>query len=250
MNVKDMCDITITIDCDGQDDIKAMEDMVKAYLDGCDVVYGVRSNRDSDTFFKRFTAESFYKLLNVFGVESVSNHADYRLLSSRVLKALSGYKEVYLFLRGLVPLVGFKSTCVYYARNERKAGETHYPLGKMLGLAIDGITSLTVKPIHLISFIGLITSVLSFIGVIYSLLSYAFGHTVSGWTSMTSIICLVAGVQLLSLGIIGEYIGKIYLETKARPRYVISDRTANFISKEEKGRKTASTRSGTGSNKR
>ena len=143
MNVKDMCDITITIDCDGQDDIKAMEDMVKAYLDGCDVVYGVRSNRDSDTFFKRFTAESFYKLLNVFGVESVSNHADYRLLSSRVLKALSGYKEVYLFLRGLVPLVGFKSTCVYYARNERKAGETHYPLGKMASLRL--LSSLSIS---------------------------------------------------------------------------------------------------------
>ena len=240
MNVKDLCDIAITADCDGQDDIQAMENMVREYLEGSDVVYGVRDNRDSDTFFKRFTAESYYRLLNAFGVECINNHADYRLLSSRVLEALSEYKEVNLFLRGLIPLVGFRSSCVYYTRKERKAGETHYPFKKMVSFAIDGITSFSVKPIHLISFIGFVTSILAFIGVIYSLLSYALGHTVSGWTSMTSIICLVAGVQLLSLGIIGEYVGKIYLETKARPRYVISDRTGSFERSGSKADKSVS----------
>ena len=166
MESKDMCDITISIDCDGQDDIKAMEAMVDAYHDGSEVVYGVRSKRDTDTFFKRFTAESFYKLLNKMGVEVVYNHADYRLISARVLKEFANFKEVNLFLRGMIPLVGFKSTSVYYERHERIAGESHYPLSKMLGLAIDGITSLSIKPIRLITGLGIGVSILSFIGVI------------------------------------------------------------------------------------
>lgn len=168
MDSIDKCDMTISIDCDGQDDINAMDDMVDAYLDGCDVVYGVRSKRDTDTFFKRVTAEGFYKFMSAMGVETVYNHADYRLLSNRVMKELSKYQEVNLFLRGLIPLVGFKSTSVYYERNERIAGTTHYPLKKMLNLAIDGITSLSVKPLRLIASIGVIVAIISFIGVIWS----------------------------------------------------------------------------------
>ena len=225
MESKDMCDITISIDCDGQDDIKAMEAMVDAYHDGSEVVYGVRSKRDTDTFFKRFTAESFYKLLNKMGVEVVYNHADYRLISSRVLKEFANFKEVNIFLRGMFPLVGFKSTSVYYERHERIAGESHYPLSKMLALAFDGITSLSVKPIRLITGFGVFVSIFSLIGVIWATVQHLLGHTVAGWASTTAIVCFVSGVQLLSLGVIGEYIGKIYLETKARPRYIISERT-------------------------
>ena len=225
MEAKDCCDITISIDCDGQDDINAMDAMVDAYLDGCDVVYGVRSSRETDTFFKRFTAQSFYKFLAAMGAEVVYNHADYRLISARVLKEFANFKEVNLFLRGMVPLVGFKSTSVAYERHERIAGESHYPLSKMLSLAFDGITSLSVKPIRFITGFGVIVALISFIGVIWAIVEALLGATVSGWASMTSIICFVSGVQLICLGVIGEYIGKIYMETKRRPRYIISDRT-------------------------
>lgn len=225
MESKDQCDITISIDCDGQDDINAMDSMVEEYLKGNEIVYGVRSRRDTDTFFKRFTAESFYKLLNWMGVEVIYNHADYRLISSRVLQEFANYKEVNIFLRGMVPLVGFKSTIVYYERHERIAGESHYPLSKMLSLAFDGITSLSIKPIRMITGVGFVIAVLSFIGVLWSFVEYFIGETVNGWASMTSLICFIGGVQLLCLGILGEYIGKIYLEVKARPRYIISDKT-------------------------
>ena len=225
MEAKDRCDITISIDCDGQDDINAMDGMVDAYRDGCDVVYGVRSKRDTDTFFKRFTAESFYKLLNAMGAEVVFNHADYRLMSARVLQEFANFREVNLFLRGMVPLVGFKSTTVTYERHERIAGESHYPLSKMLALAFDGITSLSVKPIRMITGFGVFVAFISFLGVVWAVIQALLGHTVSGWASMTSIICFVSGVQLICLGVIGEYIGKIYMETKARPRYIISERT-------------------------
>lgn len=225
MEAKDVCDITISIDCDGQDDINAMDAMVDAYLDGCDVVYGVRSSRETDTFFKRFTAQSFYKFLAAMGADVVYNHADYRLISARVLKEFANFKEVNLFLRGLVPLVGFKSTSVTYSRAERIAGESHYPLKKMIALAVDGITSLSVKPLQMIMGFGLFVAFVSFVGCIWALITALCGHSVSGWASMTCIICFVSGVQLICLGIIGEYIGKIYLETKQRPRYIISERT-------------------------
>lgn len=225
MEAKDRCDITISIDCDGQDDINAMDAMVDAYLDGCDVVYGVRSSRETDTFFKRFTAQSFYKFLSSMGAEVVYNHADYRLISSRALEALSEFKEVNLFLRGMVPLVGFKSTTVAYSRAERIAGESHYPLKKMITLAVDGITSLSVKPLRLITGFGVFVAFISFIGVLWALISALCGATVAGWASMTCIVCFVSGVQLICLGVIGEYIGKIYMETKQRPRYIISKRT-------------------------
>ena len=225
MEAKDVCDITISIDCDGQDDINAMDEMVDAYLDGCEVVYGVRSSRETDTFFKRFTAQSFYKFLAMMGADVVYNHADYRLISAKVLKEFANFKEVNLFLRGMVPLVGFKSTSVSYSRAERIAGESHYPLKKMIGLAVDGITSLSVKPLQLIMTFGLVVAFISFIGCIWALVTALCGRAVSGWASMTCIICFVSGVQLICLGIIGEYIGKIYMETKQLPRYIISKRT-------------------------
>ena len=225
MEAKDRCDITISIDCDGQDDINAMDAMVDAYLDGCEVVYGVRSKRDTDTFFKRFTAESFYRLMNWMGAEVVFNHADYRLISSRVLREFANFKEVNIFLRGMIPLVGFKSTSVCYERHERLAGESHYPLKKMLALAFDGITSLSVKPIRMVTGLGAFFAIVSFIGVIWAIVMALLGSTVSGWASTICIVCFMGGVQLLCLGVIGEYIGKIYLETKARPRYIISERT-------------------------
>jgi len=212
MEAMPKCDITISIDCDGQDDINAMNDMVDAYLDGSEVVYGVRSSRQTDTFFKRFTAESFYKLLNFMGAEVVFNHADYRLVSSRVLKEFANYKEVNIFLRGMFPLVGFKSSCVYYERHERIAGESHYPLAKMLALAFDGITSLSVKPLHMITGLGCVVALLSFIAVIWSIVTQLTGNAVEGWASMTSIIAFLGGVQLISIGVLGEYIGKIYTE--------------------------------------
>ena len=232
MEAKDVCDITISIDCDGQDDINAMDAMVDAYLDGCEIVYGVRSRRDTDTFFKRFTAEGFYKVMNWMGAEVVFNHADYRLVSSRVLQEFANYKEVNIFLRGMFPLVGFKSTSVYYERHERIAGESHYPLSKMLALAFDGITSLSVKPLHLITGLGCGIAVLSFIGVIWSVIVALTGHSVAGWASMTSIVCFIGGVQLICLGVLGEYIGKIYMEVKHRPRYIISERTEEKETKE------------------
>ena len=225
MEAKDKADITISVDCDGQDDIHAMEAMVDAWYDGCEIVYGVRSRRDTDTFFKRFTARSFYRLMSRMGAEVVYDHADYRLVSSRVLQEFADFREVNLFLRGMFPLVGFRSTSVAYERKERLAGKSHYPLGKMLGLAVDGITSLSTKPIRIITGIGCFVAILSFIGVIWAVAAAALGRTVAGWTSMTCIICFVSGVQLICLGVLGEYIGKIYLETKARPRYIISERT-------------------------
>ena len=225
MEAKDKCDITISIDCDGQDDINAMDEMVDQYLQGCEIVYGVRSKRDTDTFFKRFTAEGFYKLLNWMGAEVVYNHADYRLVSSRVLKEFANFKEVNLFLRGMFPLVGFKSTSVYYERHERIAGEIHYPLSKMLGLAFDGITSLSIKPIRIITALGTIIAGFSFLGIVWSVIMHFMNRSVAGWSSMTCIICLLGGVQLMCLGVLGEYIGKIYMEVKHRPRYIISERT-------------------------
>jgi len=232
MEAKDHCDITISIDCDGQDDINAMDAMVDAYLDGCEIVYGVRSNRDSDTFFKRFTAQSYYKLLKRMGVDAVYNHADYRLVSSRVLEAFVGFQEVNLFLRGMFPLVGFKSTSVFYERRERIAGKSHYPLRKMLALAFEGITSLSVKPLHIITGLGGVIAALSFVGVLWSIIVAFCNASVPGWASMTCIICFIGGVQLTCLGVIGEYIGKIYLEVKRRPRYIISERTENMEDKE------------------
>ena len=225
MEAKDKCDITISIDCDGQDDINAMDEMVDQYLDGSEIVYGVRSKRDTDTFFKRFTAEGFYKLMNLMGAEVVFNHADYRLVSSRVLKEFANFEEVNIFLRGMFPLVGFKSTSVYYERHERIAGESHYPLSKMLALAFDGITSLSIKPIRMITGLGGFIAVLSFIGVIWSVVMAILGKTVTGWASMVCIISFIGGVQLICLGVLGEYIGKIYMEVKHRPRYIISERT-------------------------
>lgn len=225
MEAKDYCDITISIDCDGQDDINAMDKMVDEYLSGAEIVYGVRSKRDTDTFFKRFTAESFYKIMDWMGVETIYNHADYRLISSRVLQHFADFKEVNLFLRGMIPLVGFKSTSVYYERHERIAGESHYPLKKMLALAFDGITSLSVKPIRMITGMGIFVSALSFLAIIWAVIMAVTGHVVSGWASTVCIVCFLGGVQLISLGVVGEYIGKIYLETKARPRYIISERT-------------------------
>ncbi|MBQ5977028.1 MAG: glycosyltransferase family 2 protein [Oscillospiraceae bacterium] len=225
MEAKDRCDITISIDCDGQDDINAMDAMVDEYLSGSEVVYGVRESRETDTFFKRTTAQGFYKFLSMMGAEVVYNHADYRLISARVLKEFAKFEEVNLFLRGLVPLVGFKSSSVYYKRAERLAGESHYPLRKMIALAVDGITSLSVKPLHLITGFGVFVAFLSFIGVLWALIAALGGHTVAGWASTTCIVCFVSGVQLICLGILGEYIGKIYLEVKHRPRYIISERT-------------------------
>lgn len=228
MEVIDKCDICITIDCDGQDDINAMDEMIKAYNKGYDVVYGVRNNRDTDSFFKKNTAELYYKILNLLGGNIVYNHADYRLLSQRVLKEFSNYKEVNIFLRGMIPLVGFKSTEVYYKRFERKAGESHYPLKKMLALAFEGITSLSIKPIRIISSLGFLIAIFSFIGIIWGIKDYFLGKTVPGWASMTVILCFLGGIQLISLGIIGEYVGKTYLESKKRPRYIIQERTDNF----------------------
>ncbi|MBR3739090.1 MAG: glycosyltransferase family 2 protein [Clostridia bacterium] len=225
MEAKDKCDITISIDCDGQDDINAMDQMVDEYWNGCEVVYGVRSKRDTDSFFKRFTAEGFYKLLGFMGAEVVFNHADYRLVSAKVLKHFADYEEVNIYLRGLFPLVGFKSTSVYYERAERLAGKSHYPLRKMLALAFNGITSLSVKPISLITGLGTAVSFIGLIVAVWAIVSAILGHTVAGWASTICIVCLLSGIQLISLGVIGQYIGKTYLESKRRPRYIISERT-------------------------
>lgn len=223
MAAKDKCDITISVDCDGQDDINAVDEMINCFLDGCDIVYGVRKSRNSDSLFKRSSAQAFYKLLNAMGAETVYNHADYRLISKRALEALSMYKEVNLYLRGMVSLVGFKSTCVYYDRFPRIAGESKYPLGKMISLALNGITSFSIKPIRIISAVGFIIAAISFIGIVWSVIARLFGNTVGGWASTVAIICFLGGIQILSIGVIGEYIGKIYLETKQRPRYIIED---------------------------
>ena len=225
MEAKDCCDITITIDCDGQDDMNAMDAMVEEYEKGCDIVYGVRSSRKKDSWFKRTTAQSFYRLMSKMGVEMVYDHADYRLVSAKVLRHFADFREVNIFLRGMFPLVGFKSGCVYYERHERMAGESHYPLKKMIAFAIEGITSLSVKPLTLIVVLGLITCLLGFIGIIWAIVEVLLGNAVTGWASTVCIILFLGGVQLLSIGVIGQYVGKIYLETKQRPRYIISERT-------------------------
>ena len=224
MEAKEYADITISIDCDGQDDIDAMDEMVRQYHDGCEIVYGVRNDRTSDTFFKRTTAQGYYKILNALGGEVVYNHADYRLVSSRVLNELANYKEVNLFLRGMFPMIGFKSTCVEYSRRERLAGTSKYPLSKMLALAFDGITSFSVKPIRIITALGGATVLLSIVLIIYALISWITGHVVAGWASSFIGTTLIGGIQLISLGVIGEYVGKIYMETKGRPRYIVEER--------------------------
>lgn len=225
MTAKDECDVTVSIDCDGQDDINAVDKMIAEYKAGCDIVYGVRESRKTDSFFKRHSAQFFYKLLNRLGAKTVYNHADYRLMSARALNELEKFKEVNIYLRGMVPMVGFRSTCVTYDRTERLAGKSKYPLKKMLKLAANGITNLSVKPIHLIFLIGIISVLLSLAGIIWSVVAYFLSSTVAGWSSIIAIICFFGGIQILCIGVIGEYIGKIYMETKARPRYIISKKT-------------------------
>lgn len=227
---QDKCDITVSIDCDGQDDINAVDKMIEEYLAGCEIVYGVRSSRNTDSFLKKSTARIFYRLMSFMGVETIFDHADYRLVSSKVLKSFSDFREVNVFLRGMFPLVGFRSTCVYYERTERLAGKSKYSPSKMVALALDGITSLSVKPIRVITAFGCFVALLSFIGILWSVIVQFSGKSVAGWASLISILCFLGGVQLISLGIIGEYIGKIYLETKKRPRYIISERTESKLS--------------------
>ena len=225
MEAKEIGDIVISIDCDGQDDINAMDEMIKEYNDGADIVYGVRNDRHTDTLFKRATAQTYYKTLNRLGVEVVYNHADYRLTTSEVLDKLAEFKEVNLYLRGMFALVGYKSTSVYYERHERAAGKSHYPLRKMISLAIDGITSFSIRPIRFITGLGIFMALFSFALIIYALVSYAMGNVVHGWASSIISVLLIGGIQLMSLGVIGEYVGKIYLETKGRPRYIIDKKT-------------------------
>ena len=223
MTAKNYADIIISMDADLQDDIHAIEEMIEKYKEGAEIVYGVRSARKKDTFFKRVTAEGFYKFMKVLGVDCVYNHADYRLTSKRVLEEFSNFKEVNLFLRGMFPLVGFKSDIVYYERNERFAGESKYPLKKMLNFAWDGITSFSVKPLRFICTLGFIILFVSIGIMIYSLVRFLTGNTVSGWTFLSISIWFIGGIQMISIGIIGEYIGKMYSETKARPRYIIAE---------------------------
>ena len=221
MTVKDRCDMAITMDADLQDDIDVIDEFVKQHYDGCEIVYGVRNSRETDTFFKRFTAEGFYKLMSGMGVDIVFNHADYRLMSKTALDALADYKEVNLFLRGIVPLLGYKTGIVEYARKERFAGESKYPLKKMLAFAIDGITSFSIKPIRMITGLGILACLASIVMVIYTIVGAFAGNTVSGWASIVISIWGFGGLILIALGMIGEYIGKIYMETKARPRYQV-----------------------------
>jgi glycosyltransferase involved in cell wall biosynthesis len=221
MSVKGLCDAAISLDADLQDDIDAIDAMVDKYIEGCDIVYGVRSSRKTDKLFKRTTARAFYKLMRAMGVETVYDHADYRLMSRRALEALAEFDEVNLFLRGLVPLVGFKSDVVEYERNKRFAGRSKYPFKKMLAFAFEGITSMSIKPIRMISSLGFLIFVASIGMLIYSLVRHFTGNTVEGWTSIVVSVWAVGGLQLLAIGVIGEYIGKIYLETKHRPKYII-----------------------------
>ena len=223
MTAKKYADVIISMDADLQDDIDAIDEMIKKYKEGNDIVYGVRSARKTDTFFKRFTAESFYKFMKVLGVDCVYNHADYRLTSKIVLDELENFKEVNLFLRGMFPLVGFKSDVVYYERHERFAGESKYPLKKMLNFAWDGITSFSIKPLRIITSIGFIILFISICIMISTLINVLTGHTVANWTFLTISIWFIGGLQMISLGIVGEYIGKIYSETKERPRFIISE---------------------------
>ena len=229
ITVKDYADAVISMDADLQDDIDAIDEMVDKYLAGADVVYGVRNRRATDTFFKRVTAESFYKLMNAMGASTVFNHADYRLMSRRALEGLAEYQEVNLFLRGIVPMIGYKSEIVYYERGERFAGESKYPLGKMLSFAVEGITSLSTKPIRLITGLGFFIFFISIVMLIYSLVRHFMGATIVGWTTLMVSVWAIGGLILLSLGVVGEYIGKIYLETKARPRFIVEQ----FLNTEE-----------------
>ncbi len=236
MTVKDICDMAITMDADLQDDINTIDAMVEKYYEGNQVVYGVRSERKTDTFFKRFTAEGFYKFMKVMGADVVYNHADFRLMSKRVLQELANFKEVNLFLRGMVPLIGFQSTSVFYERHERFAGESKYPLKKMLSFAMNGITSFSVKPLKLITSLGFFMTVVSVIAFIWAFISKLAGDTELGWSSIIFSVWLIGGLQLLCLGIIGEYIGKIYAEVKQRPRFIvaefINELGAEFVNKE------------------
>ncbi len=221
MTAKDLCDVTISMDADLQDDIEVLDEFIRKYKDGCDIVYGVRSSRDTDTGFKRGSAQAFYKILRFFGVDSVYNHADYRLMSRRALEGLAEFGEVNLFLRGIVPQIGYQTAIVEYSRGERFAGESKYPLKKMISFAFDGITSFSIKPIRMITAVGLIIFVVSLVMLIYSLVVYFAGMTQSGWPSMIMSIWLLGGLQLLAIGVIGEYVGKAYMETKKRPKYII-----------------------------
>lgn len=223
MTVKSECDIVISMDADLQDDIEVIDQFVKKYEEGCQVVYGVRSSRKTDTFFKKFTAQSFYKIMQAMGVDIVYNHADYRLMSKRVLDELENYKEVNLFLRGIVPLIGFKSDIVTYERHERFAGESKYPLKKMLSFAFDGITSFSVKPIRFVMTTGILMFLISLILLVYYTVGYFMGNTVHGWATIVVSIWAIGGFEMLGIGIIGEYVGKIYMETKARPRYIVDE---------------------------
>lgn len=223
MYSKENCDAAITIDADLQDDINAIDEMIESYLNGIDIVYGVRKDRKKDKFFKRFTAELFYRLINSLGAETVFNHADFRLMSKRAIEGLGEFKETNLFLRGIVPMIGYNTGYVYYQRNERIAGKTKYPLKKMISFALQGITSLSVKPIRLITVSGFLVFLVSIAVIIYSIIRNAFGQTVPGWTSMMASIWGIGGLILLAIGIVGEYIGKIYLETKMRPRYIVEE---------------------------
>ena len=223
MTVKEYCDMAISMDADLQDDVDAIEQFVEKYYEGCEVVYGVRSERKTDSFFKRASAQSFYKLMLHMGVEIVYNHADYRLMSRRALDEMEGFKEVNLFLRGIVPLIGFRSDVVTYERHERFAGESKYPLKKMLNFAFDGITSFSVKPIRMVTTLGIIIFAISILMLIYFLITWCIGWTVPGWTSIVVSVWAIGGLQLLAIGIIGEYIGKIYMETKARPKFIVQE---------------------------
>lgn len=221
MTVKSLCDAVISLDADLQDDIDAIDEMLEKYYNGCEIVYGVRNSRETDTFFKKATAEGYYKAMKTLGADIVFNHADYRLMSRKALDALEDFKEVNMFLRGVVPMIGFKSDVVYYARKERLAGESKYPMKKMLAFAWEGITSLTTKPIRMITVLGISIFFISFIMLIYSLVSYLAGTAITGWTSTIVSIWAIGGLQLFAIGIVGEYIGKVYLETKSRPKYFI-----------------------------
>ena len=235
MTVKDYCDAAISLDADLQDDINVIDKFIDRFIDGCDVVYGVRSDRKTDTVFKRTTAQGFYKVMKLLGVDIVYNHADYRLISARVLQEFAGFQEVNIFLRGIIPLVGYKNATVYYERHERIAGESHYPLSKMIAIAVDGITSLSVRPISIITGTGCVVSLIGFVGIIWAIITAILGNAVAGWTSIVCIVCFLGGIQLLSLGVIGEYIGKIYLESKHRPRYIISEKTWEPYERHYKG---------------
>ncbi|MCI5858076.1 MAG: glycosyltransferase family 2 protein [Agathobacter sp.] len=221
--VKDDCDMVISMDADLQDDIEVLDQFVEKYDEGCEIVYGVRSARKTDTFFKKFTAESFYKLMSHMGVDIVYNHADYRLMSKRAIQELENYKEVNLFLRGIVPMIGFKTGVVEYERHERFAGKSKYPLKKMLAFAMDGITSLSIKPIRFITALGVTLFLVSIVLLIYYIIGYFAGNTIEGWATLVISIWGIGGLELLAIGVIGEYIGKIYLETKGRPRYIIEE---------------------------